>query len=181
MKNIIFCLFLLVILNSCQTIKFDRYPGTTMPEFPENMRGKYNVIVKKSGTHPDTATIYVSKNSYTIYDDKNTAIDFLDSSHVLSSYDNNYFLFVKKENYWSGYFVEKKKYGLSVLNIAVPSKGSDSKRLKMVSRYFSGVKCEKTNNLFDIIECTAKMDENGLMKYIKKNRRNKVKLIQVKE
>lgn len=177
MKNIIFSIITIVFLGSCQSIKFDRYPGEAKAEFPENIRGKYTKIIK-NGSDADTVSVYIAKDSYTIYNTKETAIDFLDSEHVFSVYNNNSFLFLKEDNFWLGYAVEKTTNGISVLHIAVPSKGDYVKNIKYVSRFFDDVKCVKTSNVVDIVECTAKMDEKRLLKYIKKNKRNKINLVQ---
>lgn len=180
MKNIVYAFLVGVIFSSCQSIKFDRYPGEALQNFPEEFRGKYSHIMK-TGSSYDTINVIVSKDAYTIFDRKETAIDFLDSNHVFSKYNDNYFLFLKDEGYWSGYAVKKSKNELVVLSIALPNKGDNTQKVKKVSKYFADVKCVKTLNVLNTVDCTAKMDEKSLLKYIKKNKRNKMKLIQVKE
>lgn len=180
MRKIVYAFLLGVIFSSCQSIKFDRYPGEALQTIPEEYRGKYTHIMK-NGTTFDTINLYVSKDAYTIFDKKETAIDFLDSNHVFSKYNDNYFLFIKDEGYWSGYSVKKENKELIVLNISMPSKGNSTQKVKAVSKYFADVKCIKTNNVINAVECTAKMDEKSLLKYIKKNKRNKMKLTQVIE
>lgn len=177
MKNFILSILTIVLFSSCQSIKFDRYPGEAKSEFPENIRGKYTKIIK-NGNSADTVSVYIAKDSYTIYNSKETAIDFLDSEHVFSTYNDYSFLFLKEDNFWQGYSVEKTANGISVLHISVPNKGDYLKNIKYVSKFFDDVKCIKTSNVVDIIECTAKMDEKKLLKYIKKNKRNKINLIQ---
>ncbi len=180
MRNIVYYLLLAIVFASCQSIKFDRYPGEALQSIPEEFRGKYTHIMK-NGSSFDTISVYISKDAYTIFNKKETAIDFLDSTHVFSSYKNNYFLFVKNEGYWSGYSVKKKKSELTVLNISVPNRGDNIRKVKVISKYFADVKCVKTSSMLNMVECTAKMDEKNLLKYIKKNKRNKMKLIQAKE
>ncbi len=180
MKFTLYSIFIVLVLSSCQSIKFDRYPGTAMQEFPENLRGKYTSVMKNNSSF-DTISVYISKDAYTIFNNKETEIDFLDSMHVFSEYQHNYFLFVKEDAYWSGYSVKKNKKGITVLNISVPNKGDHAKNLKLLSKYFTDVKLTKTSSVVGGVECTAKMDEKNLLKYLKKNKRNKMNLIQVKE
>ncbi len=180
MKVALYSILIALVLSSCQSIKFDRYPGEVMNEFPEDLRGKYTHIMKNNNTY-DTVSVYISKDAYTIYNNTETAIDFLDSTHVFSAYQNNYFLFVKEDAYWSGYSVKKNKAGITVLNISVPSKGDNKKKLKNLSKYFENVFLVKTTSVVGGVECTAKMNEENLLRYIKRNKRNKMNLIQVKE
>ncbi len=179
MKRLVLLVSFFALMGiGCQSIKFDRYPGTPMAEFPENIRGKY---VSGGKLANDTVTVWISKDSYTIYDNHQTSVNFLDSNHVYSMYKNNYFLFAKEEGYWLGFHITKNKKGIGALQIAVPTKGNIDERRKAVGKYFSDVKCDDNTKILDMITCTAKMDENSLLKYVKKNKRNTIKLIQVKE
>jgi len=180
MKNLVYYILLAFVFASCQSIKFDRYPGEAMQSIPENYRGKYTHIMK-SASGLDTISLYIAKDAFTIFDKKETSIEFLDSNHVFSNYKNNYFLFVKDEAYWSGYSLQKNKNKLTVLSISVPNKGDNVQKVKKISKYFADVKCIKTNNMLNMVDCTAKMDEKNLLKYIKKNKRNKLKFIQEQE
>lgn len=180
MKLILYSILVALTISSCQSINFDRYPGTAMQEFPENLRGKYTNVMKNNNTY-DTISVYISKDAYTIYNNSETAIDFLDSTHVFSNYQNNYFLFVKENAFWSGYSVKKNKNGITVLNISIPNKGDNNKKIKYISKYFDDVKLAKTTSVVGGVECTAKMNEENLLKYLKRNKRNKMNLIQVKE
>lgn len=179
MKKLSYLLLCIAFVGfGCQSIKFDRYPGEALKEFPENMRGKY---VSGGKLVNDTVTVWISKDSYTIYDNHETSINFLDSNHVYSVYKNNYFLFAKEEGAWLGFHITKNRKGIGALQIAVPSKGDLASKRNAVSKYFADVKCDENTKILDMITCTAKMDESSLLKYVKKNKRNTIKLIQVKE
>lgn len=180
MKALFYTLVLAVVLSSCQSVKFNRYPGEALPEFPENFRGKYTSI-SKSTLGIDTVSVWISTNAYTIFNAKETTIDFLDSLHVFSKYQKNYFLFVKESNYWSGFAVARTKKGMEVIPFAIPASSDSLKVIKSLGKYFSNVVCVPSTNKIEGETYYADMNEKSLLKYIKKNKRYKLNLIQVKE
>ena len=180
MKAIFYTLVLGIVLSSCQSVKFNRYPGEALPEFPENFRGKYTSI-NKNTFGADTVSVWIATNAYTIFNAKETTIDFLDSLHVFSKYQKNYFLFVKENEYWSGFAVARTKKGMEIIPFAIPASSDSTKVKKSLSKYFTNVFCIPSTNKIEGETYFADMNEKSLLKYIRKNKRYKMNLIQDKE
>lgn len=171
---------LLLIFTSCQSIKFDRYPGKILTEFPEKYQGKYLYILKDKSLN-DTVTVVISKSAYSIVGKSNTSIQALDSNNVFSSYGDYEFMFIKDGGFWSGFNIKKNKKGLMVTPFLSPSGTNFNKNKKVLKKYFENVNWIKSTNKMENGTFSANMNEANLIKYIRKNKRYSIKLIAVKE
>lgn len=180
MKLKLYILYILLIFTSCQSIKFDRYPGKMLSEIPEKYQGKYLYILKDKSSN-DTVTVFVSKSSFSIIGKSNTSIQFLDSNNVFSNFNNHDFIFVKDGDFWSGFNIEKSKKGLNVVPFLSPSGTNFNKNKQVLSKYFDNVNWIKSTNKMENGTFSAKMNEANLIRYIRKNKRYSIKLLQVKD
>lgn len=180
MKLKLYIFLIAIIFTGCQSIKFDKYPGKALDEFPSDIQGKYKYI-PSGNTDKDTVIIFISKNSYSILGESQTSINFLDSSNVFSEYKQNKFMFVKDGEYWSGFNIKKGKKGLIIIPFLSPKGNNISKNSKFLSKYFSNVTWVPSTNKLESGTFSASMNEDNLLKYIRKNKRYSMNLIQVKE
>lgn len=180
MKNKLHILWLLLIFTSCQSIKFDRYPGKMLTEIPDVYQGKYLYVLKDKSLN-DTVTVFVSKSSFSIIGKSNTSIQFLDTNNVFSNYNYHDFMFVKDGEFWSGFNIEKSNKGINVIPFLSPTGTNFNKNKKVLSKYFNNVNWIKSTNKMESGTFSANMNEDNLLKYIRKNRRFSIKLLEVKD
>lgn len=151
-----------ITFSGCQSLLFDRYPGTVQSEFPEQMRGRYEFYDQVLA--PDTVDFYVGKNSFTQMNKDEVKITFLDPEDILSVYKNQYFLFRKEQDRWAGIAL---KYTANEIQL-IPIDAANKKYTK----YFSDVKLVEDPQNKEVKNYQVKMNEEELMKYLKK-RKNK--------
>lgn len=169
-----------IIASSCSSLKFDRYAGTSLNEFPEDYRGKYiNTDISLNDT--DTLVLYISANSFSLIDEKQTSIEFLDENTVFTKYKKQHFIFMNDNGYWSGFAVNKKENKISMIPLTGPLKNDTIKDTKILSRYFQEVKVLKGINSLEKPSYVVKMNDDKLLKYIKRIKKHKVVFTQVQE
>jgi hypothetical protein len=173
-----YILLLLLPLASCQVLEFDRYPGTAVEKFPQEMVGAYRNVEGLS-TSDDTLFFTITEKSIEAKSQKETHGSELDSNHVLSKYDNQYYYFIKQEGTWSGFALDKRKNKLLVTPFLIPYGAEDSVRnLKVLSGYFKNVKCMRIDSFNSNYQMA--MDEKELQRYARKMKRNRIICTQIK-
>lgn len=171
---------IVIIASSCSSLKFDRYAGQSLEQFPEEYRGKY-INADLSLNDTDTLVLYISSNSYSVIDNKQTSIDFLDEKHVFTVYKKQHFIFINEDNYWSGFAVNKKANKISMIPLTGPLKNDTIRDAKILKRYFQEVRVIKGINNLEKSGYFVEMNEDKLLKYIKRIKKHKVIFTQVKD
>lgn len=180
MKTKLFVFIILIVATGCQSLKFDRYPAEKQIVFPQELQGTY-LYVHKSDNKSDTDTIVVYRDSYKTIESGQSTIKALDAENVFSIYNEHYFLFMKNESFWIGFEIQKHKKGLLLHPIVNPTKNSRKKDEKILNKYFDDVKVVTNDSKLSKGTFSLKMNEENLLKYMKRNKRFAIKLIQVKE
>jgi hypothetical protein len=180
MKIKLLILLIIVVATGCQSLKFDRYPGEKQSSFPQELQGKY-LYIHESNNKSDTDTIIVSKSTYSTIESGITTLKVLDAENVFSTVNASYFYFTKNESNWIGFEIKKQKEGLILIPIINPTKKSTKRNQKILNKYFEDVKLVSKSNNLENSTFSVKMNEENLLKYIKKINRFSIKLIQVKE
>lgn len=83
--------------------------------------------------------------------------------------------------YWSGFAVNKKENKISMIPLTGPLKNDTIKDTKILSRYFQEVKVLKGINSLEKPSYAVKMNDDKLLKYIKRIKKHKVVFTQVQE
>jgi hypothetical protein len=99
MKNIFLVLIpVIFFMVSCDSAKFDRYPGARLDSIPTELRGTYADVKAK---RKDSTYIIIGSNSWTEFP-KGTKTVLGDSS-VLSIYKGKFFYSMREDNspYWN--------------------------------------------------------------------------------
>ncbi len=100
MKNIVI-ISLLILLGACSASRFDRYPGTKLDAFPQQVQGDYAV---PTNTFPfnlfkkDTAIVAIKANGIFPYGDSWNEPMMLSDSVVLSRFGKYYAISQRIEN-----------------------------------------------------------------------------------
>ncbi len=175
MKNIIYIILVAFGLSGCHPLRFDRYPGISHAEFPEDFRGKYEFY--NNSIQPDSLSIYIGKNSYTQISKNATKIYFLDTSHVYSTYKDKHFIFWEQKEQWSGILLNRTDGQLIVTPI-IPNKNTKNEK-GFIEKYFGEVQLIKDEEESEKLSYYAKMNEEQLLKYLKKIKKNKFTLTKV--
>lgn len=177
MKKVLFYISVLILASGCQALKFDRYAGVEQKEIPESYRGKYEAFNKTFG--PDTTVVWVGKTSYTQIDKEKTEIYFLDSTHVFSVYKGSDFLSIKEEDgRWTSFYVRKNNNDILLTPIVV--EGKIKHKHTFLKKYFSEVDTVSgKSNLQDKTSYNVKMNEEELVNYLKKIKKQNLTLKKV--
>lgn len=180
MKIKLLILLIIVVATGCQSLKFDRYPGEKQSAFPQELQGTY-LYIHESNNKSDTDTIIVSKNSYSTIESGIKTLKVLDTENVFSTYSSRNFYFMKNESNWIGFEIKKYRKGLLLVPIINPTKKSTKRDERILNKYFEEVKLVSNKSELSKGTFSVKMNEDNLLKYIKKNNRFSIKLIQVLE
>jgi hypothetical protein len=176
MRNTLVLFLSVIIFSSCQSLKFDRYPGKVLAEIPGEFQGSF-LSVHDNNNASDTDTIVIERRHYSIIENGKTVKTVLDSVTVFSQYGSNYFLFMKSDTYWTGFLVYKKDRDLFIAPFISPTKNNSKKDLRVLNKYFEDVKKVKGKTQLESETYSVKMSEENLLKYIKKHKRFTIKLI----
>jgi hypothetical protein len=174
-KTYLLCLAVLLTMTACQPLRFDRFPGEAQQEIPEAYRGKY--VFYNKDLLADTTTVYIGKNSFTQIQKDNTRIDFLDEQHVFSAYKQQSFYFSQENERWSGFFIGKSGDDVIVTPIIVTKDNKNPERT--LRKYFPDVRMVEDTGRLEKQSYYVRMDEEGLMKYMKKLKKQKFLLKKV--
>lgn len=167
MKKIILFIFLAAILASCESIQFDKYPGSKLDSVPDMFRGEYQLTfkgTKKTESMEDSTTVFISKNSFTQIGKKETTIKFLSDSVVISTDNGNYFVSEREGSSWKCTQLIPGDGLIQVRDFYVKAENNEQAG-KVLKKYFSNVKPVETSQGKSFI---VKMNEKELMKYAKK-------------
>jgi hypothetical protein len=176
MRNALVLFLSVIIFSSCQSLKFDRYPGNVLAEIPGEFQGSF-IYVHDNKNASDTDTIVIASKYYSTIENGKTVKTVLDSANVFSQYGSNYFLFMKSEPYWIGFLVYKKDRDLFLAPFISPTKNNSKKDLRVLNKYFEEVNKVKGKTQLESETYSMKMNEENLLKYIKKHKRFTIKLI----
>lgn len=180
MKIKLLIVSLVVVLSGCQALKFDRYPGNAIPNFSEELQGTY-IIIDNIKNLSDTDTLTITP--YTILENGESIFDLVDTQYVVSVYKSDYFLFINRAQFWMGCVLQKNENELIVTPILNPNpKKSNSRRnFRILKRYFDNVNMLTNKEKINVDGFSVKMDEEQLLKYLKKYDKSSIKLIQLVE
>ena len=103
--KIIFLLFTIISLASCDPIFFDRRPGQLLSSIPDKFVGEYDVYDHKLKNGKDTVehndSIYTISKTWVNFHDRGTPLLNLNDTFTVSEYKGYYFISLRRApGYW---------------------------------------------------------------------------------
>ena len=180
--KIIFLLFTIFNLTSCDVIYFDRMPGQLLTSFPDKLVGDYRVYDHKlkdgkfTVEMGDDSVMTINKTSLNIHD-KEVPLLSLNDTFTVSEYKGYYFISWRQPpSYWECFIFQETKNGFIGCAVLINQENSDANASKKdqssineVKKYFPGVHVITMKNSDGIEgeEFYTKMNEDQVIAFFK--------------
>jgi hypothetical protein len=147
---------LIYFLASCDSAKFDRYPGAKLDSIPQEFRGTFIDVKSK---RKDTSYIVIGSKYWTEF--PKGAKTVLGDSSVLSIYKGKFFYSMREENspYWNVTYLMQNEDKLSFYALEYDARKPSAQNI--ILNYFHPVIDKDSNSVF-------KMDEEKLYEFCNK-------------